>query len=671
MKTVGEMVRDAEQQYLYGTTRMGKYVNWRMHDVIETIDAYLNSKHISGETDSLGRPKPFFNIVTAAVNIWYRATDLDRKDIRILPDKVSNTALAFIATVHLQLWMKKARFGVFLNQWGRTLARYGSAIVKFVEKDGELIPSVIPWNRFIADAVDFDAIPHIEKFYKTEEQLYKMARANGYDLNKVDELCSALQARRTLDNYAKDYQNDFIELYEVHGEMSQAQYLKAQGKEPKEGDDDIFFQQMHVVSLVAGEKESQYDEFVLYVGKEKQDPYMITHLIEEDGRTLSIGAVEYLFDAQWMQNHTAKNMKDTLDIASKLIFQTSDPRYTGRNVLNAIETGDIFIHAENSPLTRVANDKPDISALENYGTMWRQLAQEITATPDSMRGTNPPANQPWSTTSTLLQQGNSLFEIMTENKGLAVADMMTRFIIPFIKTKMDTKEEIVATLDSQEIAEIDAIYIPQEAIKRFNQEAVKKVLAMQPGQPTQPGSVPSPYQPQLSEQAVKDQLALMGNKRSFTPDELDIKTWKDVLKDLEWEVNVEVTNEGSDKQAVMTTLNTLFQTLASNPYILQNPNAKMVFDAILTETDRISPLQLQQVNSPAARMPNSTIREVVDFRDLPPAAKAQMLQFMGIQVSPEDMQAAALPRQPNQPPTPQTQQAPTASPPATGLPANQ
>jgi hypothetical protein len=48
--------------------------------------------------------------------------------------------------------------------------------------------------------------------------------------------------------------------------------------------------------------------------RERKDPYMITHLIEEDGRTLSIGAVEYLFDAQWMQNHTVKNMKDLLDL---------------------------------------------------------------------------------------------------------------------------------------------------------------------------------------------------------------------------------------------------------------------------------------------------------------------------------------------------------------------
>ena len=646
-KTVGEIIRHAEDNYLFRSVKLGKYVSWSMHDTIEKIDAYLNSQHTSGPTDSLGREKPFFNIVTAATNIWYRATDLDRKNIRIMPDKIQNTAMAFIATVHLQDWMKKARFGVFLNQWGRTLARYGSAVVKFVEKNGELTATVIPWNRVIADPIDFDAVPRIEKFYKTEEQLRKMVKDNGYDATKVEALCEAIQSRRTLDKNSQDDQNDFIELYEVHGRMSMATYLKAKDKEPKEEDDDNYFQQMHVVSIVSGGEGKEDDEFTLYVGKEKKDPYMLTHLIEEDGRTLSIGAVEYLFDAQWMQNHTAKNMKDTLDIASRLIFQTSDPRYVGRNVLNAIETGDIFIHAENAPLTRVANDKPDIVALQNFGTMWRNLAQEITSTPDALRGNTLPSGTPYALGSLLAQQGNSLFEIMTENKGLAIEDMMREFIIPFIKTKMDTKDEIVATLDSEEIAEIDAMYVPNEAARRYNAKVLQTVLS---------GGTPSPYQPQLAQQEVKDQLALQGNKRSFTPDELNLKTWKDVLKDFEWKAIVEVVNENTDKQAVMTTLNTIFQTIASNPYILQNPNAKMIFDAILTETGRISPVQLAQVTAPASRMPNATLRESVDFKDLPPSAKVQLLQSMGIQVNPQDIQPA-----------------PTASPPigATALPINQ
>lgn len=636
LESVCDIVRLAETNYLQGTAKLGKYVSWSMHDTIETIDAYLNSKHISGETDSLGREKPFFNIVTSACNIWYRATDIDRKDIRILPSKIEETGLAFVATVHLQDWMKRQRFGVFLNQWGRTLARYGSAVVKFVEKDGDLIPTVIPWNRVITDPIDFDSIPRIEKFYKTPAQLRKMTE---YDQNAVDELITAITTRKTLDRQQQNTENDFIELYEVHGELD-SRLLDEEPDMSIDEKDIVYRQQMHVLSYLS-EGDGEYADFCLYKGKEKKDPYMLTHLIEEDGRTLSIGAVEYLFDAQWMRNHTVKNMKDTLDVASKLVFQTADTRYVGRNVLSAIETGDIFIHAENMPLTRVANDKPDIAALQNYGSMWDSLAMQLTSTPESMRGTNPPANQPWSTTGALLQQGNSLFEIMTENKGLAIEDMCRIHIIPFIKTKMDTKDEIVATLSSEEISEIDAMYVPAEAIRRFNKQVVDKTIQhLQTGDPQ---SIPSPYQPQLAQQAMQDQMSLLGNKRSFKPDELDQKTWDSVLKDFEWRCEVQVTNESADKQAVMTTLNTIFQTLANNPYILQNPNAKMVFDAILTETGRISPLQLAQVNAPTSRMPNVRLNETIDFADLPPDGQAQMAKLAGIDIQPPQPTSVAAP----------------------------
>lgn len=600
METVHEIVRKAETNYLQGNTNLGKYVNWSMHDTIERIDAYLNSKHISGDTDSLGREKPFFNIVTAAVNIWYRATDIDRKDIKFVPTKQSSVVLAFVANVILQNWMDKNRFGQFLNAWGRSLARYGSAIPKFVEKGKELTPSIIPWNRYIADPVQFDALPHIEKFYMTPAQLRKM---ENYDQDVVSQLLESHTTRKTLDKMEKDTMSEFIELYEVHGELD-SRLLE---DDPDEGIDDKdikYRQQMHVVSYVrengTGEGKGEYADFTLFKGPESKDPYMITHLIEEDGRTLGIGAVEYLFDAQWQQNHTVKNMKDTLDLASKLIFQTADSNFAGRNVLSAIETGDVLVYAKDAPLSRVANDKPDIAALQNYGQMWRNLSQDITSTPDAMRGNTLPSGTPYALGQLLAQQSNSLFEIMTENKGLAIEDMMRSYVIPHIRKQLKHKDEIAAILDDAGIQEIDSIYIPAQAVKRYNERAKEMVLN---------GENPMPFDPAIEEGALKQSMASLGNKRFFKPDELDEKTWDDILSDFEWDsIRVEVTNENNDKQAVLTTLNSVLQTIATNPMILQDPNAKMILSAILTETGRISPLQLQTASAQTPQMPPNTMQ---------------------------------------------------------------
>lgn len=575
LETVHEIVRKAEQNYTSGPAKTGKYVDFDMYDTVETIFAYLNSKHTSGPTDALGREKPFYNIVQAAVNIWYRATDIDRKDIRFMPKRSGHVLVAFVANVLLQNWMDKTHYGQFLNRWGRTMAEYGGAITKHVEVDGELIPSVIPWNRFIPDTVQFDAIPRIEKFYLTPAQLRKHPL---YDQSVVNDLIDAVQSRETLDNEQKDNVSEFIELYEVTGELD-SRLLQEKPDMGLEDKDIKYRLQMHVIASVE-ESAGEQKDFTLYKGKVSKDPYDLSFLVEEEGRTLPKGAVEHLLESQWMKNHSVKLIKDTLDIASKLIFQTADSNFVGRNVLSAIEVGDVLVHGKDMPLNRIANDKPDITALQNFGTMWETLGQTITATPDAMRGITPPASTPYSTTALITGQSNSLFELMTENKGLSIEKMVLRHFVPWMKKKLNSKEEIVAILDEAGIEEIDAIYIPAGAVRRFNARAKESIIN---GEPV------APFDPSTEEAALRRDLSAQGNKRFFKPDEIDSKTWKDIFEDFDWNsLRVEVTNEQSDKQMVLQTLASLYTaTLAVDPI-----KANVILGKIMTETGVFSPMEI-------------------------------------------------------------------------------
>ncbi len=163
-KDICELVREMETAFTSGGgTLTSKYVTSDLYDDINKVYAYLESKHISGETDAQGREKPFFNIVLAARNIWYRATDIDRKHINVKATKTSDIVSAFLATVHLQNWMRRENFGAFLNSWGIDLASFNSSVVKFVESQGELHAMVIPWSRLIVDQVDFDSNGRLNK----------------------------------------------------------------------------------------------------------------------------------------------------------------------------------------------------------------------------------------------------------------------------------------------------------------------------------------------------------------------------------------------------------------------------------------------------------------------------------------------------------------------------
>ena len=583
MKTALDIIRKQENDYNNSDTQISEYVSFSPKDTVDRTEAYLNSKHTTGEQDSLGRDKPFFNIVTAASNVWYRATDIDRKDIRIKPTVSSSHTAAILANVKSKEWMRKSNFGVFLNQWGLTLSQFGTAVSKFVEVDGKLIAKVVPWNRLIVDAIEIEGNPIIEKHYYTPAQLRKNKE---FDQDMVESLIAGAQVTRKIgNNETVDNKSDYIEVYELHGEFSQELLTQ------KEKDKDTYVQQVHICSFTESviDGKTEYLDYTLYSGQEK-NPYHVAHLIKQEGRALAIGAVEHLFEAQWMTNHNEKAIKDQLDLASKLVWQSSDPAYQGKNVED-LDNGSILYHDVNQPLTKLQNDSQDIGSLQSSKQSWQNQASEASSTPDSLRGVTPPSGTALGTVQITTSQGLSLFELMMENKGLALEEIWREWVIPNIKRELDTKDEIVAALDSMSIKQVDSMYIPNEARRRFNEQAVEKVITAL--ETDDLSGVPSPFNAEAEERAVAEDMSSLGNTRFFKPDELDEKTWKEVFDDFEWDVEIEVTNEQSDKQALLANLNYTLGTLASLGDV---DNARTVLGKVLEETDVFSPMELASVS---------------------------------------------------------------------------
>ena len=326
---IAELTRRTEQDFISGQTQTSEFVTESLYDDINKIEAYLNSRHTTGEKDSLKRDKPFFNIGIAKKNITARATDIDRKNIVAKAGKIKDQIASYLFTIHLNRWMNDSHFGMFLNTWGDYLASYNSAVCKFVEQKGELIAKVIPWTRLIVDVIDFDLNPVIEVLEMTPAQL---KQNKNYDQEMVDKLLLTLSVRETVGKQKKDTKSNYIKLYEIHGELPLS-YLTGE-----EDDAEDYVQQMHIISFVANKEKGKFDDFCLYSGREKKNPYLLTWLIPStDGSISLMGSIKSLFEAQWITNHTIKAIKDQLDLASQLIFQTADPNFANRNTLSSIQ----------------------------------------------------------------------------------------------------------------------------------------------------------------------------------------------------------------------------------------------------------------------------------------------------------------------------------------------
>ena len=596
--TIVDLVRKMEDEDRTGNTEISKYVQYDQRETIEKIDAYLNSRHTTGDKDSMKRDKPFFNIVTAGANIWYRATDIDRKNIRLKPVKKSDYTTAFVMTILLQEWMRKNIWGIFLNDWGRTLARYGSAVSKFVEKDGKLISEVIPWNRLITDPIDFEGNPKVERLWYTPAQL---RAKKEYDQEMVEDLIEAKTVRKNMDGERVDNKADYIEVYEVHGNLP-LYYLT-----DNEDDDKEYVQQMQVISYVAKKDGStkQVDEYTLYRGRESKDPYKITHLIKEDGRTMAIGAVEHMFESQWMQNHSQKLIKDQLDLASKLLFQTSDGNFVGQNALTSIENGDIMVHQPNQPLTQIANNSHDIGSVQSFQQQWKTLGYEIDGINEAMVEA-PKSGTAWRQTEAALAEAHSLFELMIENKGLAIEEMLREYILPHLQKKMNTTDEVSAILDEYGVTKLDSMYVPAEASRRVNKAIINNVLDKTPEE-IERGDLVMPEDANQAvaneQEAIQQALDQFGNQRFISPSDISSKTWNQSSKDFVWDADVDITGENRDTRASLATLNTLLQVLVSKQGQPFTPEEKTVVNKILTLTGEVSPLEISEMPKAQAPMP--------------------------------------------------------------------
>jgi hypothetical protein len=206
--------------------------------------------------------------------------------------------------------------------------------------------------------------------------------------------------------------------------------------------------------------------------------------------------------------------------------------------------------------------------------------------------TAPKSGTAWRQTEAVLNEAHSLFELMTENKGLSIENMLRKHIIPYFKKKIDTTDEISALLSEQQISQIDKMYVPNEAIRRINRKNTEKVLNGEDVEPMTEETIPT------AEMEVQKSLEAMGNQRFISPSDIPTKTWKDVLKDVEWEVDVDITGENRDTQTAMATLSTLLQTIMAKQGQPFTETEQVVVNKILELTGEINPMELNKQSQP-------------------------------------------------------------------------
>jgi hypothetical protein len=606
VESIYKFVAKQRDSYRSDTIEITEGYDFSQYETLRTIELYDNDRFLSGNKDSLDREKPFFNIVSFRKNVATRATDLDTKDVQIQSDRITKTSYAetFLLNLKSRNWMKLAGFATFLNRMGATRCKYGGVLVKKTEGNGELGIHVVAWLNAITDQVDIRNGVKIERHYYTPAQLKTEVPKNWQNID--DAIETAKKARTSQAAISAPNQNktpgNTIEVWEVHGVLP-TRFLAGTNEAYPEssGSDTEYERQMHVVVLDGTDKD-KVEGVTLYAGIEDEDPYKYLPYEEVDGRGLGKGVIESLFEAQVWTNYSEKQKKDMLDLAAKIIFQTTDQNIAAQNVLTDLENGQIVTLTADKTLNRVDNSASSFAQFQALAADWDKQAERVSSTFNAITGETMPSGTPYRQTAILNQEAGSLFEYRREEAGIFVREIFMDWVLPFLVKQIKKDKDLTATLEPEELELVSEAVANHEADK-FAKDRILK------------GESITPEEKQAVHSAVRE-ASMQLRRRSF-------KGFDKLFTDWMGTVDVITTGEQKNKAAMLETISNIIKFVTSmqlpdgrNLALEDGPMRNLFLQ--LMELAGVSPLLLTKMQTqPQAPAPVQQPRQTT-----PPAAPA-------------------------------------------------
>lgn len=501
-------------------------------ELLELIDLYWIDKFRDGDTTLSGWKRVFYNAVFNPTLVSSKMIDFDTKDVQVKAVDGASYYPAWFYSRDLNTYMREKDFGCFLNDLVYNYPKYGSIVVKKVGEEVYCVPlKNIAWDIDVNDLEDSGFI--IEKHVYTPAGLRRQ-KWDKKAIEKAIELAGGAATQGVVENFGKESISNEkrIEVYERFGSV--------------EGETDNYFIISKEGVVLAQAKFAEVDE--LY---RKLDWDRIP------GRMLGRGTVEKLFEAQIQINRVANYKTEGLHWSSKHIFQTRDVTF-GKNLKDDVENGEVL--NPNSEITPVSMEERNLSAYMSEENRWDALVKNLSFSYSEVAGERPPAGTPLGTSVLQTQQAGAFFDLKREDLGLFIREIILDWIIPSFEKNSATQHSVMMhDFDTTELGKVKAML----AEHRANGDIINFIIRS--------GKIP--------DAAQADLIKALAKTKSSKEKEIIIP--KDFYKNLEYKIDVILTNEQIDVAARMTTLQTVLGLLGSQPGLLENPRTKNIFYKLL------------------------------------------------------------------------------------------
>lgn len=511
----------------------------KQKDVLDLIDMYWSSKFREGDKDALGYKKVFYNIVNFPVETNSKMIDLDTKDIQIMAEDGQSYWPAWLMGKELAMWMKDKYFGRQLNEYALQWPKYGHLFAKKVDDDVVLVP---PKNMKVRpDATSIKYIPIIEEHKYTPAELQQVGAERGW--KRVDD------AVKNLDEDGK------VVIYEVYFPPT---YLTEAEWDVENPTHNYF---------IMPEDQS----FSLFSAKKPKCPYKDLSWEKLPDRLMGRGVVEKLFEEQIFLNRIKNYESEGLHWTSKHIYQTRDTGVAS-NLMTDVKNGEIMIM--NSELTPVSVEERNLSMYMNATNLWEENAVKRAFAREPITGGAGKTGITLGSTILSTRMAMGYFEQKKEELGMFIKEILWDWIIPeFKKQNRSEHKVLIETLMKGD---------DDNSEKFFRLKLNEKMNDLK-------WTTKKPLTPEQWKIRKGIQAEILKGQELNVPESL--------YDNLKYKIKINIVGESVDTAQKITTLQTVFQILGSNPTVLQDKRIRKVFYKML-DLAGINPEDLQLNDDP-------------------------------------------------------------------------
>jgi len=428
---------------------------------LKKIEAYYNSKFLTGDRDKQNQKKYFDNIVIAPCDVGEKFVEIDAKNIVFVPEVGGIRNRVMIMGRQFKTWVKESYFSVLLNTIGHNYPKVGHVVIK-KGKDNV-------WKNVHIQNLRMD--PSIESL-EGNDFVYELISMTKREINEM-----GWNGTEGIDQINQTDQKQFL-IYICH-----VLNTEVKGKKWKrvistgmfrlrKGDGII---ETNESQFVKGKGEDFMTGITLHQDEMDELPYKELKWKNVAGRWLGMGTIELLFDDQQRINEIGYLKAKSLYLKALQIFQTRDESY-GKNLITSAEFGKI-LHGS-AEITQVKRDNVDLSAYsQEESRIDRGISRKTHSTDIAMGGDDLPSQTPLGLGRLQTALTISFFRKKKQNFALFIKEIMYDDILPEFKKANRKAHEVVVGRTAEEFESL-LVAEREEFIDRYliNQKTVKGIV---------------------------------------------------------------------------------------------------------------------------------------------------------------------------------------------------